>query len=222
MLGFDAEKRARETLRKIDEVLEQDLTAEEAILAKAQEFRDAMFGAFQFIERETLQLKALLIQLRRLDVNQLQIQSKGRLPFVIVLDPEVAYDVKAKSTGQLRPIEGAPPQPIELAARFFVVLAPPYQGVLRHYTIFADGMWKRTTFAFEASGNQTRNALLQRFNHDVLLQEAIDLLGYVCTLHQTWKQLASNADTLTFEMVRERVHVRDQFVDRGTLRRSQS
>lgn len=221
MLGFDAQQRAQETLRKIDQMLENDLAVEEAVRSQGQAFRDALFSAFQFIEREALQLKALLVQLRRLDANQLQVQSRGRLPFVVVLDPEVAYDIKSKATGQLQPIEGSAQRSVELAARLFVVLAPPYHGVIRHYTIFADGMWKRTTYTFEARDNQARSALLQRFNLDVLVQEAADLLGYVCTLHPIWKNLAPSANTLTFDMVRERTHVKDQFVDRGIVRRAQ-
>ncbi|MFP4437429.1 MAG: hypothetical protein ACLFVO_09295 [Chloroflexaceae bacterium] len=219
MLGFEAQQRAQEALRKIDQGLVRDMADEEAILKHAKEFRDGMFGAFQFIERETLQLNALLVQLKRLDANQLQIQSKGRMPFVLSLDPEVAYDTRHTSNpGQAG--EGPPQGPVELAARVFVVFAPPYQGMLRHYSIFADGLWKRTTFAFGHSGVQTRSTLLQRFGPDILVLEAADLLGHVCMLHPTWTNLEPRAEGMTLEALRERSRVKE-FLTAGSPRRSQ-
>lgn len=208
MLGFEAQQRAQEALRKIDQGLEQDIAAEDAVLNQAKLFRDGMFGAFQFIEREVLQLKALLVQMQRLDANQIRVQSKGRMPFVVSLDPEVAYDTRhTASQGQAS--EGATPGPVELSARLFVVFAPPFQGVLRYYTIFADGTWKRTTFTAGHGGMHARSALLQRFAPDILVLEAVDLLGYVCMLHPTWSTLEDRASSLTVDLLRERSQVKE-------------
>lgn len=220
MLGFDAQQRAQEALRRIDQTLETDINTESAVQTQAHSFRDAFFGAFQYIERETLQLKALFVQLNRLDINQIQVQSRGRAPFMLSLDPEVAYDTKTGTT-QGQTGEGAAQGPVELSARLFAVFAPPYQGLVRYYTIFADGTWKRTTFTFGAGSPQARSALLQRFNLDVLVLEAADLLGHICTLHPTWANLAPTAETLTFEMLRERERIKDHLTGLGVARRPQ-
>jgi hypothetical protein len=179
MLSIETQQRATEAMRKIDQSLESDLAHQEAVQKQAHNFREALFAAFQFIERESLQLNAVLIQIKRLDANQILIQCKGRIPFALSLDPEVAYDIRSKGEDVLT---GS----LELTARLFAVFAAPYHGVFRHYTIFADGTWKRTTFTYSKAGVQTRSMLLQRFNLDILVLEAVEMLGHTCLLHPIW------------------------------------
>ncbi len=211
MLGFDAQNRVNEALRRIDQALAADMELEQAVQQHAQNFRDTIFAALQYIERESLQLKALLVQTRRLDANQLHVQIKGRGAFVASIDPELAYERKtqAEATAQSQP---------ELAARLFMVLAPPYHGLLRHYTIFGDGTWKRTTFSMGANGITAQSALLQRFSPDVLVLEACDLIGYVSTLHPSWTGLAQSAETLTAETIRDRLRVKSNLMGLATVR----
>jgi hypothetical protein len=54
MLSLDRQRQAQETLRQLDEALTADLGVEEAVQQHAVALRDNLFGAFQFIERETL------------------------------------------------------------------------------------------------------------------------------------------------------------------------
>lgn len=201
MLGADAQKRVLETLRRIDGTLLADTERIEAISKHTLTFRDALFGAFQYIERECLQLQALLIQLRRLDANQLQVQSKGQPAFILMLDPEPAYDRKpAPATGEQ---EAPATESNELAARLFVVLAPPARGMLRHYSIFGDGSWKRSLVVVSASGTTMQQALVPRYNDEMLTLEAVDLLGQVVTAHASWANLAPEAEHLTCEALRD-------------------
>ncbi len=213
MLGFEAQQQVQEELRRIDQALEQDLTHEHVIQEQAHNFREAIFSAFQFIENQSLQLQALLVQLQRLGAHQLRVQSKGRMPFILSLDTELAFDTR--QTG-----EGTAQGPLELTARMFVVLAPPNHGLLRHYTIFADGTWKRTTFTFVGGGVQVKSALLQRFSLDILVREAADLLGYVCLLHPTWANLMVSAETLTTDMLQERHRLKDHLTTQMVTRRT--
>lgn len=212
MLSMETQQRATEALRKIDQSLERDLAHQEAVQKQAHNFREAFFAAFQFIERESLQLNALLIQIKRLDANQIVVQTKGRIPFALSLDPEVAYDIRSK--------EDVLAGPLELAARLFAVFAPPYHGVFRHYTIFADGTWKRTTFTFSKAGVQTRSMLLQRFSLDILVLEAVEVLGHACLLHPTWLNLDERAESITLDTLRERDQVKRHLTTGGGARRA--
>lgn len=214
MLNMETQQRASEAMRKIDQSLESDLAHQEAVQKQAHNFREALFAAFQFIERESLQLNALLIQIKRLDANQILIQSKGRIPFALSLDPEVAYDIRSK--------EDVLAGPLELTARLFAVFAPPYHGVFRHYTIFADGTWKRTTFTFSKAGVQTKNMLLQRFSLDILVLEAVEVLGHACLLHPTWLNLDERAESITLDTLRERDQVKRHLSAGGGARRAVS
>jgi hypothetical protein len=198
MLGIDAQQRAREALRRVDQLLATELEIETQVRRQAEAFRDSLFSAFQFVESETMALQELQVQIKRLDKQQLQVQSKGRLPFILMLDPDIAYDWKPVQT------EGAAQSVYELGSRLFAVMPSPHRGLLRYYTIFADGAWKRTTFALGAQGVQERNALVPRFNAEVLIREAIDLLGYVCLLHPTWAALVDESETMTIEALRDR------------------
>lgn len=218
MLGLEAQQRVNDALRRLDQALEADLHLENGVQQQAQSFRDTIFAAFQYLERESLQLKALLVQLRRLDANQLQVQARGRTSFILALDPELAYDRKAQPAQQGQPAEAAPPNPPELAARVFVVLAPPFQGLLRCYTIFGDGAWKRTAFGMGPNGIYAQSALLQRFSSDVLVMEAIDLVGQASTLHPTWAGLVPFAETLSADALRDRTRVKVHLTGLGAPR----
>jgi hypothetical protein len=200
MLGVDAQKRLQETLRQIDAALVADSEQIDAIGRQRLTFRDTLFGAFQHIERECLQLKALLIQLRRLDANQLQVQSKGRPAFIVLLDPEPAFDRKAAPPAES---EARPAESNELAARVFAVLAPPARGLLRYYSIFSDGSWKRSVLVGGSNGVVTQQALVARFNDEMLTLEAADLLGQAVMAHASWANLAPDAEHLGFEALRD-------------------
>jgi crotonobetainyl-CoA:carnitine CoA-transferase CaiB-like acyl-CoA transferase len=215
MLSFEAQQRAREALRKLDQALGAAITVEGELQKHAEGFRETMFSAFQFLEGESMSLQELQVKMQRTDKQQIHVQSKGRYPFILMLDPEAAYDTRPPAQGQSAEAAPAP----ELAARMFAVLAAPYQGVLRYYTIFADGTWKRTTFAASASGVQTRSALVGRYTADVLVLEAVDLLGYACTMHPTWDPLNEAAETLNIEGLRQRTTVKTHLSGLGANRR---
>jgi hypothetical protein len=215
MLSFEAQQRAREALRKVDQALSAALALESELHKHAEGFRETMFGAFQFLESESMSLQELQIKMQRTDKQQIHVQSKGRPPFILMLDPEAAYDTRPVGQGQSAEAAPAP----ELAARLFAVLAAPYQGVLRHYTIFTDGAWKRTTFAASANGVQTRSTLVARYTPDVLALEAVDLLGYACMVHPSWNPLTEAAETLTIEGLRQRTNVKAHLSGLGATRR---
>ncbi len=200
MLGVEAQKRLQETLRQVDTALVADSERVDAIGTQAVTFRDALFGAFQYIERECLQLKALLIQLRRLEANQLQVQSKGRPAFILMLDPEPAFDRKSAPVAEGEP---RPSESNELAARLFAVLAPPARGLLRYYSIFSDGSWKRSVLVGGPNGIVAQQALVARFNDEMLTLEAADLLGQVVTAHTSWTNLVPEAEQLGIEALRD-------------------
>jgi hypothetical protein len=105
-----------------------------------------------------------------------------------------------------------------MAARFFAIFAPPNQGLLRYYTIFADGLWKRTTFTLAQGRVLAYNAHAPRFNAELLTREAVDLLGYVCTLQPTWDNLAPRAETFTLDMLQERDQVKTHLTGLGVPR----
>ncbi|MCG8351102.1 MAG: hypothetical protein MI924_25310 [Chloroflexales bacterium] len=220
MLGFDAQQRVNEALRRLDQALENDFEIENAVQQQAQNFRETFFTAIQYLERESLQLKALLVQPKRLDANHLQVQAKGRPAFVLALDTELAYDRKGQPAAQGQPPESAAQSTIELAARMFIVLTPPAQGLLRYYTIFGDGTWRRTVFGMGQGGIQAQSVLLQRFSPDVLVMEAIDLIGHSCTLHPTWLGMTQAVESLTTESLRERTKVKTNLTGIGVNRPS--
>jgi hypothetical protein len=216
MLNMEAQQRAREALRRIDQAAAADAAAVEQVQKQGNSFRENMFGAFQFLEGESMTLQELQIQFKRIDKQQFQVQPRGRPTFLLVFNPEVAYDSRPHSQSG----EGSAQSSSELATRLFAVLAPPNQGLLRYYTVFSDGVWKRTTFAPGAEGVQPRSAMVARSSPDVLVMEAIDLLGYVCTLHPAWQTLAAEAETLTLEALQERTRVKTHLTGLGAPRRS--
>ncbi|NJP06090.1 MAG: hypothetical protein HC837_10945 [Chloroflexaceae bacterium] len=218
VLSFDGEQRAREALRRVDVALEADVTHARAIQKQAHAFRDDFFQAFEFIENQSLQLNELIIQIQRVDANQLQIQTQGHPLFYLILDAEVAYDSKPARADQ--PAESPPT--VELAARMLVVCAPPYRGLLRHYGIFHDGSWKRTVFGFGANGLYQQYTGVPSFNADILALEACDLLGYATTMHPTWANLLSRAETMTYDMARDRNEVKIHLTGLVTPRNQRS
>lgn len=206
MFGFDAQQRVQEALRRIDQLLVADLELEEQIQKQAVEFRDMLYGAFQYFERESMHSKALFVQCKRLEANQMQVQSKGRPACILALDSEPAYDRKTQPAGE----PGSEPQPnsIELAARLFAVMVPPQVGLLRYYTIFADGSWKKTTFALGQGGVHAQSVMLQRFSPDTLIMEGTDLLSQLCLAHPVWAGLAATAESFSLETLRDRSKVK--------------
>jgi hypothetical protein len=207
-LNKEAEERAKEALQRIDQALTTDTAFQEALRAKAHEFRDLFFEAFGFVEDKSLSLNEVLIKINRIDANQVEVTNKKYPPFLLLLDAEPAYDYRPLPASKEQPAEDKPRWVTELAARLFVVLAPPHQGLLRYYTIFSDGAWKRTTFTLTSSGVQSNSPLVPRFSPDILVLEAIDLLGYAGTIHPTWDNLAAAAETVTSEELRTRSFVK--------------
>ncbi len=219
MLGIDAQQRAREAIRQADKALINDVAQVSALQKHAENFRDMLFAAFQFIENETMTLQELQVTLRRPEKQQLHVQSRDRLPFALQLDTEPSYDTRPQTASNNENAEPAAPPAPELALRLFAVLTTPYQGLLRHYTIYSDGMWKRTTFAITPHGVQERSALVPRFNPDVLTLEAVNLLSYVCILHPTWAALGDEVETMTLDKIKERTRVKHHLSGLGAPRR---
>jgi hypothetical protein len=141
------------------------------------------------------------VQTRRADANLLQVQVRGRNPLALFLDTEMAYDHKV------------PPQPGaagrgELAARLYALFAPPYQGVLRCYTIFASGEWKRAVYVSRAGALQAHVTLRSTISQDELLEEAADLLAQACAVHPTWASLSDTAPATSLDQLRDRQYVK--------------
>jgi hypothetical protein len=219
MLSLEAQQRIRETLRRLDQSLANAASVENELVKQAQGFRDTFFGAFQFIENESMALQEIQVQAKREGKQQLQVTSRGRPSFMLIMDSELAYDSKPPPAGQGQAEEGASQSTIELGARIFAVLTPPYQGLIRYYTIFVDGSWKRTTFALTANGARPRSALVPRATPDVLTLEAIDLLGYACMVHPTWNSMANEAEMFTLEGIQDRKQTKTHLSGLGMPRR---
>jgi hypothetical protein len=216
MLNLEAQQRAREALRRADQALAALVEAESNVQKQADTFRENVFSAVQFLENESMTLQELQIQARRPDKNQLQVQSRGRQPFALIMNAEPAYDIRPAPAGQAT--EAPPQSSTELAARMFAVFLPPNRGLLRYYTIFADGAWKRTTFVPTSGGVQTRSTLVPRATPDVLILEAVDLINYAFTVHATWDSLAAEAETMTVEAIQDRTRVKAHASGLGTPR----
>ncbi len=220
MLGVDAQTRVREALRKSDRALEADQEIENRLAQQSQNFRDILFAAFQYVENESLQLQNILVKCSRFDMNQLQVQVKDRAAFILYLDAEFAYDRKQLTKPIGQSAESHPQANVELAARCFAALIPPLQGLLRYYTIFADGSWKRTTFTATANNFHAHGSMVPRFNPEILVMEAADLVGEACLLHPTWAGLAQDADNLTIEKLRDRNQVKTLLTGLGAPKTS--
>lgn len=215
-LGLEAQKRFREALRRLDQAIQTDREAQEQIRERARTFISHFYGVFELIEQDSLVLEEVLIKMQRIDDNQFEVSNKNYPAVTLILDPELAYDTRPGSASPVPPGERPPPWVPELSARMFAIFSPPYQGLLRSYTIFADGSWKRTAFVLGSGGVQSQSALVPTANPDVLVLEAIDLLNAVCTHHPTWANLAAVVDTLTMERLRERSCVKLHLTGLGT------
>jgi hypothetical protein len=218
VLNTEAQKRAKEALQKVDQAITADIETTSTIQEQAQEFRDTLFSALDFIERESINLNEILIKRTRKDANQMEVEIKKYPPFLFILDPELAYESKPVAVNQSQAGEGGTRWIIELAARMFVIFAPPLQGLIRTYTIFGDGSWKRTAFLLASGGVQAQSYLVQRSSPDVLVMETIDLIGTLCTIHPTWSNLASVAETMTTENLRDRSFVKTHLTGLGAPR----
>ncbi|NJN67431.1 MAG: hypothetical protein HC884_12325 [Chloroflexaceae bacterium] len=215
-LGSEAQKRFREALRRLDHAIQTDRETQEQIWERARTFISTFYQVFELIEQESLVLEEVLVKMQRIDDNQFEVSNKNYPTVRLMLDTELAYDTRPVSASQVPPGERSPPWVPELSARMFAIFSPPYQGLLRSYTIFADGSWKRTTFALGSGGVHAQSALVPTTNPNVLVLEAIDLLTVVCTHHPTWANLAAVADTLTMEHIRERSCVKLHLTGLGT------
>lgn len=193
MLSLDRQHQAQETMRQLDDALTADATVEDAVQKHALALRDNLFGAFQFIERESLQCRTLLVQTKRIEANQLHVQVRGRTPLALLLDTELAYDQRVAGQGK--------PEP---CARCYALFAPPYHGLLRHYTLFASGEWRRTVFVSRGGSVQAHATSHPQSGLDALVEEATDLLAQLCAVRPSWNALADNPGALTLDQLRDR------------------
>lgn len=215
-LGVEAQQKAKDALQRVDKAILADLEMQHNIKEQSEAFRDLFFGTFEYIERESMLLEEVFIKKNRVDANQLEVQNKNYPSILLFLDTEVAFDSKPPPSNQP---QGSDTRWVTaLGARLFAVLQPPKAGLLRYYTIFADGSWKRTVFTLLAQGVQTQSVLVPKFNADVLILESIDLLGYACTLHPSWANLVDSAETFTTDMVQKRTITKEHLTGLGGSR----
>jgi hypothetical protein len=197
MLSLERQRQAQETLRQLDEVLTADAAVEEGVQQHAVALRDNLFSAFQFIERESLQSRTLLVQTKRIEANMLQVHVRGRAPLALLLDAELAHDQRVPGAGKP-----------EACARCYAVFAPPYHGLLRHYTVFASGEWRRTVFVSRAGATQAHATTRPHPGLDVALEEATDLLAQLCAVRASWNALADDPGSLALDQLRDRAVTR--------------
>jgi hypothetical protein len=218
-LGLEAQERSREALHQLDQALRTDRAQQESARQQGRTFHEHVYGIFELLERESLSLKEVFLTLQRVDDYEFEVTNKGYRPFKLVRDAELAFDNKTLPAAQGQEDEGKPRVSIELAARIFVVFSPPHQGLLRYYTVFGGGAWKRTTFSLGSGGGlHTHSALVPTLSPDVLVLEAIDLLRVACTSHPTWANLAGQAESLALERLRDRTCVKTHLSGLGTPR----
>lgn len=197
MLSLDRQRQAQDTLRQLDDALTADAGVEEAVQQHALSLRDNLFGAFQFIERESLQYRTLLVQTKRIEANHLQVQVRGRAPLAILIDAELAYDQRVAGQGK--------PEP---CARAYAVFAPPFLGLLRHYTVFASGEWRRSVFVSRGGVAHAHATTYPSAALEALLDEATDLLAQLCAVRSSWNALADDPGSLSLEQLRDRAVTR--------------
>lgn len=207
-LTVEGQQRARDALKRLDQAITTDRETQETVWKHAHNFRDTFFETFGLIERESLSLNEIMLKMQRIDANKLQVANKNLFPFLLILDPELAYHTRYRTTEDKQTGETQTHHSTELAARLFAVFEPPTQGVIRYYTIFGDGSWKRTSFTIGTDGGLVpQSAMAAAASPDVLMLEAIDLLGKACTLHPTWAELTA-PDTLIADKLRDRALVK--------------
>lgn len=217
-LGLEAQERSREALQRLDQTIRADREQVEAVRQQGRTFHEHAYGVFELLERESLSLKEVFLTLQRIDDYEFEVTNKGYRPFKLLRDTELAFDSRPLPAVQGQEGESKPRWSTELAVRIFVVFSPPHQGLLRYYTIFGGGAWKRTTFSLGSDGVHTHSALVPTLSPDVLILEAIDLLGTACTSRPTWANLASQSEALTLERLRERTCVKTHLSGLGAPR----
>lgn len=193
MFSFDRQRATQAALRQLDDAMTKSADVLDKLQKHTIDFRDQLYGAYQFIERESLQSRTLLVQTNRVEANLLQVQVRGRPVMDLFVDSEVAYDQKVAEQGKP-----------ELATRLFALFGPPQRGLLRHYTLFASGEWKRNVFISRNGQIQVVSSLRNEINPDMLLDEATDLLGQLCSVYPTWNSLNDNPNNVGREQVRDR------------------
>lgn len=199
ILSLEAQKRAKEAFLQLDKAVAADRLAQATVREQARAFFDSMYAVFEHIERESLTLKEVFVSMQRIDDHQFEVKNRHYPPFILLLDKELAYDSKPISDPEQKTR-----WVVELSARVFIIFSPPLQGVIRVYTIFGDGSWKRAMFMATSDGIQSQSNLLPDTKPDTLLFEAIDVLSLVCTRHPTWANIASIADTIKIEQLADR------------------
>jgi|HigsolmetaAR201D_1030396.scaffolds.fasta_scaffold20860_2 hypothetical protein len=193
MFSFDRQRATQAALRQLDDAMTKNADILEKLQKHTIDFRDQLYAAYQFIERESLQSRTLLVQTNRVEANLLQVQVRGRPAMDLFVDSEVAYDQRVADQGKP-----------ELATRLFALFGPPQRGLLRHYTIFISGEWKRTVFVSRGGKVQALSSLRSEINPDILLDEATDLLGQLCSVYPTWNPLNDDPNSVGREQVRDR------------------
>lgn len=201
MISLDRQRATQAALRQLDDAMTASAAVEEKLQKHSIDFRDHLFSAFQFIERESLQSRTLFVQTNRVESGLLHVQVRGRASLDLFLDSEAAYD--SKHAAQSKP---------ELCTRMYALFAPPQRGVLRYYTIFVTGEWKRTIFVSRGGTTNAHTTLQTAIAPETLLEEGVDLLAQVCSVHATWNTLAEQPAAVSLDQLRDR-----QFVKRDPL-----
>ncbi len=219
MLSVEVQAKLRESIRQLDHMLVTTIERDERLVQTGINFRDTFFAAFGFVETESLSMKELQVTLKRMDRQQLEVIVQRRISFMLQFDPELAYDVRpVAAEGQ----EGRSETKLELGSRLFVVLAPPQIGLIRHYTIFGDGAWKRTTFNLTPQGVQARQAFIPRSTSELLIHEAIDLVRYACQIYPMWQPMTDKVQEIGLSEVRKRAVVKQHMTGLAGIRRASS
>jgi hypothetical protein len=221
MLSLEIQKRAEELLRKLDQAVTDDLDLQSTLREYGRSFRDYLYQSFEFIHNKSLPLNEIDVKIQRIDSYQFTIEPSKGPSFRIFLDEELAYD--SKPATQQEGGESAEKQEkqrwmLDLAVRIFVIFESPQQGLLRYYTIFPDGLWKRTVFTLGANGVTTQSVIVPQFSHDVVAMETLDLLKSVYLLRPSWANVAPIAETCTLNQLKDRTVVKHHLTGLGAPR----
>jgi hypothetical protein len=197
MTGINAHRTALDGLRHLD----NQLLAESDEIGRVRDttvrFRNTMFEALGWVEEQCFQLKALQIRSKREEANLARVEVSERLPFIVCCDPEPAVALEL-------------PEGPALVGRIHAIMAPPVPGLLRQYSIHANGVWRRTTFTRDRAGQSTaKTVAAPSFSGEMLLLEVVDLIQLVTTLRFVWPEHAADAGTRTLDDLRDRARNRD-------------
>lgn len=203
MTILNAQRAATEALRHIDNQLVTELDDAGRLRDQANRFRNMLFEALAWVEEQSFQLKVLQVKTKREEANLMRVELRERLPIVLFLDPEPAVDLASGEQG--------------LVSRMYAVLAPPVPGLLRQYTILPTGGWRRSTFSRDKSGQLgAKTVAAAGFSAEMLLLEAVDLIGYLATLRFGWPDHGSHAAVLGLDELRDRARNRDAAIGSGS------